>query len=661
MPNSGYDTGIETPIRRPSPNRLWLRDEPETARDEAMLTTLILMPLLLQGSQIQAEGLKSGERILELARETRLPEDARDPGLLCAGRVLDAFTGRPLASARIQVWTEEIDAVAKGYFRIDEAMSGRDGRFLVSRRMGAIEGEKGRISLPGYLTLSCTAGDLDGPIALYPASKSSPSLRILDMDGRPVAGALVTSTYTCAHDVPAFHVRSDGEGIARLPAFGLQADVQELRVQAKGFAPIKYLDAEDSFRFAGAGPQLVYLTRSTPTAFRVVDRKGVAMFGRAIYVVEGDFYHVLRSNRLGICTLLSRHGWRPILLNVLEHPQNDFLTELLPVFGRVPTVRPFAEDWEEGIALGKLILRFKEEPGTELDYPVQVLHGEGYLLAIDRVPEGPVEFPAGRGMLVVGAPFQGAAQRVQDFELEKGKSVELKLRVSKETRMRFEIARAENIDVTLEVSGNTRRELPTRMDITVPRGGRLKLLIAGKGFTLRKILPPAQDGQSISLDEIVDAAREKAAKSAAALLATRATQVLRFVDGESGGTLTGKLDLDGLQGCEVSKANDGTLQVSGPKGHAFLASFRAAGHVKVWVRGYLGAQEESIVRRVPRTARLAIEAPFKFEIEGEDALELDSLAPGPLELVLRSEDGRRFSISLELRPGETRKLRLRHI
>ena len=108
----------------------------------------------------------------------------------------------------------------------------------------------------------------------------------------------------------------------------------------------------------------------------------------------------------------------------------------------------------------------------------------------------------------------------------------------------------------------------------------------------------------------------------------------------------------------VESSEPGSFTFQGPRGKPWLARFRSDGHADVWVQGRFEPDAEVLESTVPELASVRLEAPSELRILGAKALDLDALAPGPLELVIeRVDDGRSLALLLTLEPGASRVIR----
>ena len=609
-----------------------------------LLLCTVLLPL-----QVQADGLRPGERFQEIApAPTETDADLPDHGLRY-GRVVDAFTGLPIQGATVELWTEEIDALHHGFFRVGEARTGIDGHYAVKSYSGSARGEKMRLMAPGYLTRSTTPHDVN--IELFPIGEEPFQLRVLDTSGRPIAGACVTSTLSCSHDVPAFEVRTDALGVARCFEFGLQDEIPELRLRARGHAAIEYLDSDDALLTPGQ-PKTVYLPRREPTAVRIVYGEDAApLADTAIYVIDDECYHVERTDKEGVLRLDTRYGNGELGIYVLQAPQNRHIAHCIPLSERTITLRPGGNDWPEDLPLGRIVV---ERGGQPID--VYLHHEDGWADSFSRGDE-PREFPAGKGFVLIGGPFLGYEREILEFDLEPGRELRLKPKLVREPSVTFVAPEGFDGKLWIEAGNDSLEDVEPSEAVSVPAGRRMVVFTEEDGRYARLVVDRVRDGMQIDLTS-----REALGPKQPVSIG-EGTQRVRFVDA-SGAPIRGEFSLQ-TRRCVVEPSDDkqhSEVTVRGPIGTSWLGSFRAKGFVNVWVRGRVERQSSAIRKVISRTASLEVRADFEYELVGCDLESLERLPPGPLHLVVESEDEqrrrRRYALQLEMVAGEKRVLKL---
>lgn len=596
---------------------------------------LILASLVL--FQTQSIGLNPGESLVELPPMLA----PADPGLR-HGRVRDALTGQPIHGATVETWTEENDARTGGFFRMGEGTSGMDGRFVVQSWLGGHSAEKIRVQASGYLTYSGTLGDLSNSMVLFPAPDKPTRFQVLDMLDRPLSGVVITSTISCAHDVPAFTERTNSLGWAELKSFGFQDDVQELRLRAQGFGAIKYLDADDLFQQT---PATVRLGQRTPVSYTLAKKDGSTWAGATLFVLDGDGHHTLRSDAEGRFTIPSRYGNWSMGLYSLEAGEQRYLATIPTVPGLDLHVRDQADEWPEDTPSGTLsISGFRPGSGE-----IWACHRDGWLEDISDKDCPGLEFPAGEGFLLVGRAFSGFAPTTIPFTLAAGESLELAVSPEPEPRVTLRVPDTEFSTIRVQAHHETREGPPLDEAFPVPANQQLCFLFEYQGEVRRVVIDAAQDGHIIDLrpeSTIVQAAPVDRELGLARFSIPTGSKLEVYSPGSK---------------CEALERNESeTITVQGPVGSTFLVRLSAAGHANTWRRAHIGPDKDSQAASLQLNplASLRLHSNQEFQVAGMDSDDLESLVPGLLNLVITTADGNRIGLQIDLKPGEQRRIDL---
>jgi hypothetical protein len=632
---------------------------------------MTFIPLLLLASfQIQVDGLRPGETFTELAPVVEVPADV-NPGWppYSGGRVIDAFTGKPVDGATVEIWTEEIDDTFGGFFRMGEATTGLDGRFSVRHRSAGQSGEKGRIRAPGYLTLSSPASSLlsNETTFLFPAPSEVPQIQFLDALARPIPGARLTSTYSCSHDVPAFEVVSDSKGIARLPEFGLQDKVPDLRFRAANYASVEYLSGAPALHhFADSRPFKVYRPRLQGIYLRLLDQDGMGLSQQPVHIIDGEGFHSERTDKFGNLNIAWPYQNYSADLKLLGKKTYNYLgVRYLPLVRNL-VLRVMGDRWSSDVPTGTLILQFPDL-GEDLSLRNVLFHEDGWTGYFPDSEPGEVrmEFPTGHGFLMLGGPFSGIRQSFIDFDLESGQELPLKIELEKEKLIKI-LLPDDSKDLWLQ-AGET--SLVDKNDfsymdddgIWVPADTELFLHVRLDGYSKVHPLGIAQDGQTYDLRAAV-MAQVPPPPPETSFVITVPSELA--VDGDFSAE-SAYLARDDVE-FRVSEYSDQTpdhYKISGPAGTAFLASFSADGYATSWFRGHLPPAGNS---DAPKTAHmdpiayasLQVESKAEFSLQHLSESDLEEIYPGPFGFIVEFEDGRRVGINLELLAGEKRVLRI---
>lgn len=611
------------------------------------MLTLLSLALLLP----QTTGLQEGESITKLAPVA----NAESPDLR-HGRIVDAFSGMPVARATVETWTEEIDPDTGGFFRIGEATSGADGCFAVMSRFGKKPAEKVRVQADGYLTLSMTLGDIHNSILLFPAQAEPTRIRAIDAMGLAVPGMLVTSTYTCAHDVPAFSESTDSTGLVELSTYGLQDEVPDLRLRTLGFGAIKYLDGDEVFSGdRPSNPYVARLKRRAPISYTLLNKAGEPWAGASLVILDNEGHHVLHTGSDGRFRIDSRYGEGPFDVYLLESPEQRYVGTFPGPEGLSLVVRDRPEDWPEEVPTGTLAIQLPEGAPNN----IWVSHTDGWLNDVSPKEIDGFEFPAGKGVLIIGGSFTGARELVLPFELEAGKHLELQVKLEREPVIT--VLAPESKSATLWVQGEKETldldGAPTE-PFSVPANESVCFIFEDKGEVRRFRTENVTDGQVIDLH-------------AESTIVQRQTAPARHAEERfvvpAGCTLSvhspsGLFTLKSDSPDSPASDNPGQSEfvLSGPLGGQFLVELQSPGCLSTYVRARMeGGEPHAPWLLIPiPLASLTIKSESKVRVTGFDEVDLRQLSPGPLNLVLVSGTGERFGLQLNLKAGEHRVIEL---
>ncbi|MCY2959270.1 MAG: carboxypeptidase-like regulatory domain-containing protein [Planctomycetota bacterium] len=201
-------------------------------------------------------------------------------------RVFDARDKSPIAGATLELWTEEGEKPLGAMTRIAVLHSGADGTGEFSWSIDGIRPSNVRVFKAGYASHSVTLNDLEEGVELYPAAPLAG--RVVDLDGKPVARAVVRSRETCAHAVSAAETWTDADGrfvLGDCPADDQQA---ELEVLPREHVPLASLEIDTLRRLqARDGSFDLHVARRPPIRATVLDERGQPLVGcRIAYSAE---------------------------------------------------------------------------------------------------------------------------------------------------------------------------------------------------------------------------------------------------------------------------------------------------------------------------------------------------------------------------------------
>lgn len=606
-------------------------------------------------SEIQVQGLKPGESFIELAPtvepviEYQNKLDQHKQYHYIYGRVVDAISREPVVGAGIETWTEELNEFAGGVQRVGEAMSGEDGRFRV------LHGEKARIQAPGYLTWSEAAGTLyeDG-IPLFPAGSNIPKLKVIDTSGRPIYNAVITSTYTCSHDVPAFEVRTNSQGIAFLRGFGLQDNIQELRLRANGFGGTEYLDGKPALSPNGTF-KVVMPRQNRHIDLRFLLADGSPFADEVVEVGDGECYHVSRTNRGGYLKLPYRYK----SVSVWAKPMSErfgsrYFGEIDFLPGRTITLRQMAGDWPSEVSTGMIHVQLPDLSATDGELGgIQLFHEDGWSKRVGQpaLTGNGIAFPAGKGILHLGGGFRPFAEERIEFDLGDGQVATLTPKWK--VQPRFSIALAENVNLQwIEAGGYTSAFEDFDSDVFYPAGERVVL----HGFEddeakyWQALAPEGalvlSGANELHLVEPIEKANES----------QKRTVYLHLPQQSSGSgrwqfqTMHGYLDAEPT----VVEGQEKVFAIELPSNSPIIGAWAESGFLPAWFQLEAGGNEHVKLELFAR-ASLILHGDGELSFPGfYDASDLKDLHPGITHVVVQLDDGRRVGMRLNMESGEER-------
>ncbi|MEZ5976331.1 MAG: hypothetical protein R3E96_16260 [Planctomycetota bacterium] len=549
----------------------------------------------------------------------------------------DAITGLPIAGAQVETWSEEIDFHYAGHHRFAASTTGRDGRFVVLAQEGERRADKLRIAAPGYVTWTEAAPS--GPIALFPAPATPLRLAFEDMQGRPIEGVRVTSTYTCAHDITAIDVRSDASGIATLESWHWQESLPELRFQAAGFRAVKY--AEIDPLLDQGRPLPVVLQRQAPCAFRLLDDDGIPRPGIPLLVQEGDGHHVLRTDEQGEFVVTSPYGGDEFNIEEMTPAGTVWIDLVAPIPGRVTPVRRNGEDFNEVESKSPIAIE-----GTGVPWSGRLHHEAGWHWEGEWKP-----FPTGKAILVTGGPFDVFAPRSMELETVPGEDVMHSFGYPLVENPVLELPAMESkaLETRVEAGGSSRSVDAEAGPISVA-AGPVAVMRRTEDAILRWTSPDFPATPLTALPPI-------SLKAPSA----ETTSILVDIPGTS---------TDFQVSCAgettLLPPDSGTTSVLlGPGGSLAWGRASAPGHLARWYPlQFPLVQTGKPHRPIDLTAapipfaQLQLQLPEGWTPEFAEELDFAALVPGPLDLVLRNEAGERFALHLELASGSHRSIRV---
>lgn len=243
----------------------------------------------------EVDGLSPGEySVLVLGLEKRLTipvgtrglrHDVELPAGDVRGRVLDATTREPVEGAAVRAYSVSGESLGKP---ISGGVSGADGGYVVS---GVDDGDLAlQVDMEGYATetrrVRVSGGGLDGQ-DFYLMPGSAISGRIVDVAGRPVAGATFTlrdGQGGAVVDTQRLReARSDEQG--RFEVHDLQEGVFVLLAQAAGHAPAR---VEVAVPRSGRASIEIVLGPEATIRLRAREDSGAPVAGAVVEVFDAE-------------------------------------------------------------------------------------------------------------------------------------------------------------------------------------------------------------------------------------------------------------------------------------------------------------------------------------------------------------------------------------
>ncbi|MDA0948946.1 MAG: hypothetical protein O2799_10510, partial [Planctomycetota bacterium] len=166
------------------------------------------------------------------------------------GLVLEAETGKPLAGARLRVFREDWYDPLEPLLPLVTTFTGRDGAFTLFAGDPRFEGaEKLLLDAPGRRSLEVPLGEAWGELFLL-EPETALEVEVRDLEGRPIAGAVLKTTTTCSHAPPAWHALTSRFGLASLAAAPSVHDAGDLDLEADGHQAVADRSVHDGWAWS---------------------------------------------------------------------------------------------------------------------------------------------------------------------------------------------------------------------------------------------------------------------------------------------------------------------------------------------------------------------------------------------------------------------------
>jgi len=246
-------------------------------------------------------------------------------------RVYDARDKSPIAGATLEFWTEDGEKPLSAMTRLAVLHTGADGTGEYAPVVDGIRPSHVRVSRAGYASHSVTPSDLVDGVELYPAAPLAG--RVVDLDGKPVARAVVRTRETCAHAVSAAETWTDADG--RFTLSDCPADPQhaELEVLPREHIPLASLEIRTLRRLQSRdGSFDLHVARKPPIRATVLDESGEAVVGGRI-AYGAKPYCAGWTDENGLVTLCPPPQWDAPLTWIVNGETRSFSSASVPDSG----------------------------------------------------------------------------------------------------------------------------------------------------------------------------------------------------------------------------------------------------------------------------------------------------------------------------------------
>jgi hypothetical protein len=578
-------------------------------------------------------------------------------------RVLHGETGRPVADAMVHLFEEDPGAQR---LTVDLGRTGLDGCVRLRSRQGNRKAGKAIVSSPGFASHELDVGDLGSEeIYLMPARPLSG--RVLDLDGRPVAGAIVRSRESCAHAPSAVQTRTDPSGQFRLVDFPHPVHTPDLEVFAEGHGGVVEYAGSLRMRAAIDGRVDLYIPRLLPVDLQVVTAAGEPFADRRVFNLGRPVVSAW-TDEDGSCQLMPDEYGRMITLEYIEGDTRRPLRRLVaPQRGVVPIGPADVEVPPGDTAVVEIMLDHDEQDSVRGEPWVQILSSRGneeYRGGAHEVSQGPVR-------IQIGPAFHGWREQVFDLDLGPGGET-LNINAEKEPMLRVQLPEEAPYRLTVQADSDSRtfsrsQRLPRRQQdgsvlLFAPLRSHVVLLAWFPDGELRRAEVPR-----LTSDVVVHLDTQESIHRPAIDLGVRARSAVRIVPHDAeGNPVDARVVVHDIDWNTAPRA-EGTHLYSLPHSLEYTASVSADGYCAVSITEVAPAAGETVEHRVRlvRRVQLTIQGNVVWVeggahdpeiVDGEARL---SVAPGPLQLTVRRAADAALALGLDLVEGAKRTLVVR--
>jgi hypothetical protein len=436
-----------------------------------------------------------------------------------------------------------------------------DGRFALHVERGSLRPEKVRIRSAAHRATVISLSDVDGDLPLLPRGPVA-RLRVLDLEGKPIAGARLRTHQTCAHAPPAVVAFSDAEGLIETDELPPLRDGADLQLDADGFEMRYGIDESLPWAPLDEAAAVVRLAKRRPLNLLVLERDGMPASDARIVLDAAPSWSAAVTDADGAVSFPSRASGSAIVRRFCGETE-EILYDGWGTGGEPATLRFGGDAVERGSSRLRIDLAGSKDGGA---VPLLAWHGDGWF----TTTPGEHRCPSGRIRVHIGAAFSGYVHAAHDVELGDLSSDVLWMKPRPEPELTIVDLDEDDEWIVVEAEGESKRLAATGHEETlhVPPDVPLRLMIQSRDATRISALEPLSDAREISRGSIPVAERRIDPEDDARLTAT-----LRFrVPEELAGT---RVTVFAPQRIDATPAAPGVLEARVLPGVAFEAWFAA--------------------------------------------------------------------------------------